>query len=75
MYVESFSGLGLDGTVKERKMIFFVGAKKTGSYFRARFRLEDGTHRMSRMKFGLMGDALRWGTRVMKTMRAWGWVK
>jgi hypothetical protein len=51
--------------------MYFVGAQKTRKAYRGRFRLEDGRHRFSTRKFQEMGEALQWGTRMMRHVRAW----
>ncbi len=70
MFVVPF-GDGLEDSGKERKRMYFVGAQKTGKAYRARFRLEDGKHRFSKRKFTTMSEALQWGTRMMRYVRAW----
>lgn len=51
--------------------IFFVGVQRYGNYFRARVRLVDGSHRVSRQRFPAMGEALNYGNRWAKRYRRW----
>lgn len=51
--------------------MFFVGAHISTSdhLIRARVRLENGKHRLSRAAFDDIGAALNWGTRWVKRAR------